>query len=58
MSESQTALLFNLSLTSTFLTFANEDPWRNLDTSDEQKKILFLSLEDTFKATARLVTLK
>ena len=38
MSESLTALIFKLnSLTSTFLTFANEAAWRNLDTFNEEK---------------------
>ena len=38
MSESQTALIFNLKFTNiNFLAFANEAAWRNLDSFHEQK---------------------
>ena len=38
MSESQTAPIFNLKFAKpTFLAFANEAAWRNLDTFSEQK---------------------
>ena len=50
MSESQTALIFNLkSLTSTFLALANEAVWRNLDTFHEQKNY-FSSTRRYFQA--------